>query len=38
MQIQGSIDGTTYSTDNITINPSELATIDAANIAVTINP
>lgn len=38
MQIQGSTDGTTYSADNIVINPRELATIDATNIAVTINP
>lgn len=37
MQIQGSTDGTTYSADNIEINSRSLATIDAANINVTIN-
>jgi hypothetical protein len=37
MQIQGSTDGTTYSADNIEIDSRSLATIDAANINVTIN-
>lgn len=37
MQIQGGTDGVTYSTDNIEINARSIATIDAANINVTIN-
>lgn len=37
MQIKGSTDGATFSTDNIVINARSIATIDAANITVTIN-
>ena len=37
MQIKGSTDGETFSTDNIVINARSIATIDAANITVTIN-
>ena len=37
MQIQGSTDDSTFTTNNITIDSRSLATIDAANIDVTIN-
>ena len=37
MEIKGSTDGTTWSTDNIVMDARHLATFDAANIAVTIN-
>ena len=37
MEIKGSTDGETWSTDNIEIDARSLATFDAANIAVTIN-
>ena len=37
MEIKGSTDGTTWSTDNITMDDRHLATFDAANISVTIN-
>lgn len=37
MEIKGSTDGKTWSTDNITIDARSLATFDAANIMVTIN-
>lgn len=37
MEIKGSTDGTTWSTDNIVIDARHLATFDAANISVTIN-
>ena len=37
MEIKGSTDGTTWSTDNIVMDARHLATFDAANISVTIN-
>lgn len=37
MEIKGSTDGTTWSTDNIVIDARHLATFDASNITVTIN-
>lgn len=37
MQIEGSIDGTTFSTDNIVINARSLATITANDIDITIS-
>ena len=37
IEIKGSTDGETWSTDNIEIDARSLATFDAANIAVTIN-
>ena len=37
MEIKGSTDGVTYSTDNIEIDARSLATFDTANISVTIN-
>jgi len=37
MEIKGSTDGATYTTNNITVNNRTLATIDSSNIAVTIN-
>jgi hypothetical protein len=37
MEIKGSTDGTTWSTDNIVMDARHLATFDASNITVTIN-
>lgn len=37
MEIKGSTDGKTWSTDNIVIDARHLATFDAANVSVTIN-
>jgi uncharacterized phage protein gp47/JayE len=37
MEIKGSTDGTTWSTDNIVMDARHLATFDASNISVTIN-
>lgn len=37
MEIKGSTDGTTWSTDNIIMDARHLATFDAANVSVTIN-
>lgn len=37
IEIKGSTDGTTWSTDNIVMDARHLATFDAANISVTIN-